>query len=167
MLDLKNILVPTDFSDSSLRALEFGQCMAKQHNSLIHLLHIIEPDYVIKAPHGYESVARYRRVRILEAEEDLRRFVAKINTASTNITEAILEGYASEKILLYAMSNKIDLILLATNGSGKAFRQPMGKVADRILRSSKVPVILVKANVPVFAVDKVFYDNARAENWVG
>jgi len=167
MLKIKNILVPTDFSDSSLRVLEFGQCMAKQHNSLIHLLHIIEPDLIVKAPQGYRSVARYRRVRILEVEEDLRRFVAKINTASTNITEAILEGNAPENILLYAMSNKIDLILLATNGSGKAFRQPMGKVADRVLRSSKIPVVLVKTNVPVFAVDKIFYNNEYTENWVG
>lgn len=167
MIDIKNILVPTDFSDSSLRALEFGQCMAKQHNSLIHLLHIVEPDYVVKSPRGDESMARYRRARILESEEDLRRFAAKVNLSDTKIAEAILEGYAPEKILLYARDARIDLILLSTTGSGKVTRQLMGKVADRVLRNSKIPVILVKANVPVFSVDKIFSQKEFTENWVG
>ncbi len=167
MIDLNNILVPTDFSDSSLRALEFAQCMARQHNSLIHLLHVVEPDYVEKAPQGYESLARFRRARIMDAEEEVRRFLAKISISKTEITEAILEGFAPERILSYAGERRIDLILISTHGKGNSFSQQMGKVADKVLRKSELPVIIVKANVPVFTCGKVSFNRTWAENWVG
>lgn len=143
MKSIKNILVPTDFSEDSLKALEFGQCMARPNNSLIHLLHIVEPDYLEKTPYGYESMARYRRSRVMEAEEDVRRFVAQISLRDTEVTEAILEGYAPERILSYCEEKKIDLVLMSTHGKGKSL-QPMGRVAERILRNSRAEVLFIK-----------------------
>ncbi len=45
MVSFKNILVPTDFSANSLQALEFGHTLAQQKQSILHVLHIIEPVY--------------------------------------------------------------------------------------------------------------------------
>lgn len=166
MIDLKNILVPTDFSDNSLNALEFSSCMAKQHNSLIHLLHVVEPDYLEQTPRAYDSMAHYRRARIMDAEEDVRRFLAKISLRDISVTESILEGYAPERIVNYAWDKKIDLILISAHGKGKNYLKPLGSVSQRVLKNSFVPVFLFKDSQPVHMNQRLKSDTHYIENWM-
>ena len=63
-------------------------------------------------------------------------------------------GYPADEILYYADENAVDLILMATHGLSGLRRWTMGNVADKVLRTSKVPVLLVRAGIP----DEIVYD---------
>jgi nucleotide-binding universal stress UspA family protein len=63
-------------------------------------------------------------------------------------------GHPAEEILRYADENDIDLILMATHGRSGIRRWAMGSVADKVLRASEVPVLLVRAGIP----EKSAYD---------
>ena len=57
----------------------------------------------------------------------------------------VLAGKPAESLIDYAEANKIDLILIATHGRSGVSRWVRGSIADRILRASKVPVLMVRA----------------------
>ncbi|MFC1932355.1 universal stress protein [Chloroflexota bacterium] len=63
-------------------------------------------------------------------------------------------GHPADGILRYADENDVDLILMATHGRSGIRRWAMGSVADKVLRASKVPVLLVRAGIP----DEIVYD---------
>ena len=60
----------------------------------------------------------------------------------------VVIGHPAEEILRYADEKDVDLILIATHGRSGVKRWTMGSVADKVLRSSRVPVWLVRAGVP-------------------
>jgi nucleotide-binding universal stress UspA family protein len=57
----------------------------------------------------------------------------------------ILEGRVTECLVDYTGKNDIDIILIATHGRGGVTRWVRGSVADKILRSANVPVLMVRA----------------------
>lgn len=63
-------------------------------------------------------------------------------------------GYAAEEILKYAEENGIDLILMATHGHSGPKRWKIGSVAGKIMSASRIPVLLVRADVPEEAAVK-------------
>jgi nucleotide-binding universal stress UspA family protein len=63
-------------------------------------------------------------------------------------------GYPAEEILRYANRHKIDLIIMATHGYSGIKRWRMGSVADKVLRASKIPVLLARAKIS----DEIDYD---------
>ena len=66
----------------------------------------------------------------------------------------VLVGEPAERILRYASNNGIDLILMATHGESGVRRWAMGSVVDRVLRASRVPVLLTRAGIR----EEIVYD---------
>ena len=79
------------------------------------------------------------------ASEYLDETAGIINLEGVNIEKELLEGVPAEKIAEYAEKNEVDLIVIATHGRSGISRWAWGSVADRILRSSCVPVFMIKA----------------------
>jgi len=167
MLNFKNILVPTDFSENSTHALEFAHYLAKQSNSALHVLHIIEPINRSKPFNDNFTELRFERSRFLEAEEELRRFVNKISLQGVQIIEALDPGKPHEQILSYSRHHKIDLIVIASHGWTGLTNMTTGSVANKILRTSEIPTILVKSNALVMQKGIQNTKSTFAENWVG
>ncbi len=167
MLKFKNILVPTDFSENSINALEFAHYVAQQNKSAIHVLHIIEPINRSKLFNDNFSESRFERSRYLDAEEELRRFINKISFQGVQIIEALNPGKPHEQILIYSRHHSIDLIVIASHGWTGITSMATGSVANKILRSSEVPTILVKSNTFVLQKGILNTKNTFAENWVG
>ncbi|HYB20519.1 MAG TPA: universal stress protein, partial [Thermodesulfobacteriota bacterium] len=61
------------------------------------------------------------------------------------VESAVLHGRAADALAEFATKNRIDLIVIATHGRSGVSRWVWGSVADRILRSSCVPVLMVRA----------------------
>ncbi len=66
----------------------------------------------------------------------------KLSKEGLNVRTCVLSGKPAETILDYASSNGVDLIVMATHGRGGQSRWDFGKVADRIIRTSSVPVLM-------------------------
>jgi nucleotide-binding universal stress UspA family protein len=79
------------------------------------------------------------------AEDYLNRVMQTVKFNGVNVRSEILTGRATEVLADYATQNGVDLIVIATHGRSGVSRWVWGSVADRILRSACVPVLMVRA----------------------
>lgn len=148
MLQVKNILVPIDFSTSSYQVFELGHCLAQKNGAQLHVIHVIDPVYYHEQPKTSDREF-IRKIRIENAQEELRKFKFELPYSDVNITEVLVEGVPHKEILNYAKHNDIDIIVIASHGWTNLPHMLMGNIADKIMRQSDIPVICVKSNTPV------------------
>ena len=93
-----------------------------------------------------QEVARIDAQTMVEAERYLKQVQGRIKLEGTSVQTKILGGSSPAEILSdYAVKNGVDLIVIATHGRSGVSRWVWGSVADRILRSACVPVLMVRA----------------------
>ncbi|HKJ82010.1 MAG TPA: universal stress protein [Ignavibacteriaceae bacterium] len=166
MTNYKNILVPTDFSDNSIQALEFACILGRQSNSTLHVMHVIEPAlHSFRSADGFQQ-ERFVQSRQLDAEEEMRRFLSNISIKDIQIIEALNSGKPYEQILQYSHKAKIDLIIIASHGWTGLTHLITGNVANKVMRYSDIPTICIKSNI-LTEKDNRNRKSTFAENWVG
>ena len=147
MIALKNILVATDFSDSSAVALNYGRDLARSYDASLHVVHVIED---LLALHGPEIGFAYADIqRNIEAgvRRDLDSALSVDDQQALNARTVITRGRnVSHAITEYAKNNAIDLIIVGTHGRGAIQRFLIGSVAERVMRTAPCPVLTVRAN---------------------
>ena len=79
------------------------------------------------------------------AEDYLKKIVQENVIANAVISYEVLEGKVAETLADWAEKNEVDLIIIASHGRSGISRWVMGSVADRILRSVRVPVLMIRA----------------------
>lgn len=167
MLKLKNILVPTDFSDNSLAALEFACFIAQNNNLILHILYVIESKrYNIKASEVQDK-ERFLQSKLLAAEEEMRRFISKSSIKNINFLEVLKVGYADEQILKYANESNIDLIIIASHGWTGLSHLITGNVTNKVMRRSEIPIVCIKSNNLIQQKERGHFKSSFAENWFG
>jgi nucleotide-binding universal stress UspA family protein len=148
MLKPTKILVPTDFSPDSDKALKQALDIAKQNNAKVFLLHVI-------GKHIQQSVdvysIDYRVVQDMEnqiknsAIEKMEKQLARFpQTKEIEIASNIRNGVAYEEILKEQEEKNIDLIVLASLGRTGLAKYLLGNVARIILKEAKCHVLLTK-----------------------
>jgi nucleotide-binding universal stress UspA family protein len=80
-----------------------------------------------------------------EAKTYLDDMIKRQKYENANLKAVVLFGKAAENLAEYAGKNAVDLIIIATHGRSGISRWLWGSTADRILRSSCVPVLMVRA----------------------
>ena len=79
-------------------------------------------------------------------KEYLDKIVSQADYGGVNVqSEVLLERDAAESLADYATKNGVDLIIIATHGRSGVSRWAWGSIADRILHSACVPVLMVRA----------------------
>lgn len=148
MFNIKKILLPTDFSNLSLSAAGYAIDIAQQYNAEIHLLYILEKTPPILA---IRSLDLSEEKIIKSFEEDARRSVdatlekirKKSKDGNISIIPVIKKGIDYQEINKYADANKIDLIIIATHGRTGILHTFLGSVAEKVIRYSKRPVLVI------------------------
>lgn len=79
------------------------------------------------------------------AEAYLKKMVDSFTVKGPNLSYAILEGKVADSLVDYAINNNVDLIIIASHGRSGVSRWVLGSVADRMVRWSCVPVLMVRA----------------------
>lgn len=92
-----------------------------------------------------ESIRIIEEKRRATALEYLNSKARQLEQTEVTVTAEVLEGRVAESLSDYAESNGIDLIIIATHGRSGISRWVRGSIADRVLRSSPVPVLIVRA----------------------
>jgi len=158
-----NILVPTDLSINSTAALDYACNIAKDSGATIHLLHCIEiiPTMHNRGPKGPKATPD----SLNKASKEIKKILENFPADNLNIIEVVKSGNPYDQILNYAKDGKIDLIVLATHGSGKLINSVMGPVAEKVTRYSDIPVILVKSSLLSLPKDFKQGNTAAAESW--
>ncbi len=146
----KKILVPLDGS-------ELAECVLPHVESIargcgvqdIIFIRAVEPFNTPSGDEGgglsEEDIKRINSESRGDAENYLSQLVSRIKYDGIAIHPEVITGKAADSIAEYATKNAIDLITIATHGRSGISRWVWGSVADRILRSACVPVLMVRA----------------------
>ena len=147
MINIRRILVPTDFSDNAKAAVDYGCELARQFNAELHLLNVVdshiaaysvEMDMFGTANHAYDIVeAQKRAVRMLDELPGL----AGDGCSIVRQTEL---GAPCPEIARYARENDIDLIAISIHGYTGLTHFLLGSTAENIVRTAPCPVLTVR-----------------------
>jgi nucleotide-binding universal stress UspA family protein len=140
---LERILVPVDFSDCSLDALEYAVVVAQQAKASLMLLHVLEP-----VSYGLDFTLSHMRTREHVRESWTKRL--KELTSSHQHSHVAIEfqlrgGLPADSILDSAQTLPCDLIVMGTHGRRGISHTISGSVAEAVLRKSHCPVIAVRS----------------------
>jgi nucleotide-binding universal stress UspA family protein len=140
----KNILVPVDFSAISTKAFFYTLEMLKCGGGKLQVLHVLDTDFLTGAVHITiepldESVAKWRA----RAEEKLKKLFAR-EEEGVEIEFHIREGHPEEEILAMSGDLDVDLVVLGTHGRHGLEKAIFGSVAEKVLRLSEKPLLLIK-----------------------
>lgn len=140
-LDLKNILVPIDFSKTARKALEYAVPFAKYFGARITLVHIIEPlPYPTDITYGASTDAFPVNTR----KEELAA-LARETLNPEFVNEVIVHvGQPFDIITKVARDLGVDLIIITTHGYTGLKHVLMGSTAERIVRHAPCPVLVVR-----------------------
>jgi nucleotide-binding universal stress UspA family protein len=141
-IQLRNICVPVDFSETSAAALNYAKALADAFGAQLHLLHVLvnwipDGDCPVN-PQVYvelENSARKQLQNQLTAEEQ-QKYQAKLELVSG--TSEFLE------IVRYARDKNIDLLVMGTHGRGPIAHMLLGSVAEKVVRKAPCPVLTVR-----------------------
>lgn len=148
-IDLKRVLVAYDFSDYSELALNYALSFAQEHQSELHLLHVLPPFTLDESEISWQPLGRegaYHR-----AARRLQRAAPSEAHLWCNLKHAVSEGQPYREILSYAERNKIDLICLGAHGAGFGMHTLFGSNVDRVLRQAPCPVLVTRPLKPAMS----------------
>ncbi len=150
-----NILIPLDGSSVAEQVLPHVKAIVECRSAKIHLLSVapivdntmaslmLYPLYVSREQLADEEAER-KRIET-ELTNYLKSVARDLQQVGAEVTCVVRFGSSAEAILAYAAENKIDLIAMCTHGRSGLARWAYGSVADRVLRASSCPVLLVRA----------------------
>lgn len=142
----RKMLVLLDGSHLAEVVFPYAQELAGRLDMDVVLLHVFGPPGRDFAP-MYQAYLEATAEKIkLQARQLQSNFTANV-IKPVEVSCELIMGYHADEILRYADENSIDLILLASHGRSGVKQWTLGGVADKILRASKVPVLLVKAGI--------------------
>jgi nucleotide-binding universal stress UspA family protein len=152
MFKIKNILLPTDLSSTSLSAADYAVELASQYNAKIHLLHVLEKTPPILTIRSLDlSQEKILKSFEEEGKKSLENAVKKIQKnriSEVNIEPVLKKGIDYEEIVKYSKEHKIDVIVIATHGRTGILRTLLGSVAEKVIRYAKCPVLVITPHKP-------------------
>lgn len=146
--EFRTILCPTDFSDRSLHALEYGLRFAQASGGVLLVPHVIHvpAGELFSGEHGSVGALRFDEARrnAMELLEKIHREKLDSYPKCELFTEV---GDPAQEILQIARDRKVDLIVVSTLGRSGLAHLLMGSVAEKIIRHAPCPVLVVREGV--------------------
>lgn len=140
----QKILLPTDGSEAAEVAAKEGIKLAKILNSKLHILYVID----VSAFAGIPTEAVWENMRSLLEEEGkkaLERVKALAEAEGFHNVECLIkEGVPAKEIISTAKEIEVDLIVMGTSGKSGLDRFLIGSVTERVVRTSKIPVLIIR-----------------------
>jgi universal stress protein A len=141
-INVRNILVPTDFTECSHKALSYALSLAKQFGAEILLLHVVESMPAVAQDALLQSsiltVALHE-----ESEAQLQRWRRGV-MSDIPVKIMTCDGLPWRRTVEVAREMNIDLIVAGTGGHSGLARALLGSTAERIVRHAPCPVLVVR-----------------------
>jgi nucleotide-binding universal stress UspA family protein len=141
-IEIKEILVPVDLSESSHNTIKHGKALAREFNATLEFLHVVE----IEAHPEFYNLSFEP---ILKENPNLADHITKNMIKATGIpkdkaTYAVKEGKVYKEIKKYADNSQIDLIVMGSHGRGELEDFLLGSNSERVVRIATCPVLTVR-----------------------
>ena len=147
MIKMKTIVVPTDFSQNSLRALEQAVDFAKRFEAEIVLVHVLEsPIYpAMTFGAGAANLPAIQQEMRDTLAEHLQKLCAEEIPEGLKARAVTREGNPFVEIIAAAKDEGADLIVIATHGHTGIKHLLLGSTAEKVVRKSPCPVLTVRS----------------------
>ncbi len=154
---VENILIPLDGSLLAEQVLSHVKAIVECRGARVHVLSVapvidnttaslmLYPLYVSREQLADEEAER-KRIET-ELTNYLKGIARDLEQAGAEVICVVRFGAPADEILTYAAENKIELIAMCTHGRSGLARWAYGSVADRVLRASSCPVLLVRSKM--------------------
>ena len=146
-MNIKKILFPTDFSQSSISALNYAVDLAKNYGAKLYMMHVI---YDIATSSGtyVPHISMTGMYEELEAgaRKEMDRFGVDERKDLKDIEYTVIRGIPYEEILKFAGNEKVDMIVIGTHGRKGLDRMLFGSTAERVVRNAACPVLTVRGS---------------------
>lgn len=153
MTPYQNILVPTDFSEISLTALDHAKVLAEKFSATLHFLHVLEDPLEAAAfADGYALPDDFAKRLKDEASSKLGDIVSATERMKYRVEWRIREGSPFVEIVRYARSHDINLIVMGTHGRGPIAHMLLGSVAEQVVRKAPCPVLVTRSPHQTFVM---------------
>ncbi|WP_281297441.1 universal stress protein [Flavobacterium limnophilum] len=147
---MKRILIPTDFSKYSEEALKVAAQIARKYDSEIILLHMLElPHEASDIMGGGKSIPEIMSYKN-KAISNLEKLMDSKYLKGINVSEAIEFKKVAEGVLDACEKNNVDLIIMGSHGTSGFDELLVGSNAEKVVRLSKIPVLVVKKEAKDF-----------------
>ena len=145
----KHILIPTDGSPVSTRAVKAGIALAKEHGARVTGYHAVEPVPAHLYGEGYvvdrQMVAEFERRSLAAAKKHIGALAREAQKAGVPFEPVVQTAFRPyDGIVQTAQKRKCDLILMSSHGRRGLERLTLGSVADKVIQRSKVPVLVYR-----------------------
>lgn len=144
----QKIIVSMDGSKLAECVLPHVETIAGSGKVIVELVRVIEP-LELPTKGGIALSGETIRQIELQRENEARSYLLDIEkilkAKGIKSQSTVLIGKVAESLVDYARNNKADLIVMATHGRSGISRWVRGSVADRVLHSSHIPVLLVQS----------------------
>jgi nucleotide-binding universal stress UspA family protein len=141
-VNIRNLLLTTDFSESSALALPHGRLMAQRFGATLFVLHVISNPLLRRygpVANDYASIVNNARAK---ARELMSAYEAELT--GIEYRTLIREGEVLSEILTVVREKKIDTIIIASHGEGRLRHLLLGSTARNVLLSANCPVYIIR-----------------------
>ena len=144
-IDIKRILLPTDFSSYSATATKYACELATKFDAELHLLHTLEVHLASTPTFGMGlDLPTYVHESRAAAEKALDGVLDTQWAAGRKVVRAVVEGSPQVEIVRYARTHEVGVIVLATHGRSGLAHVLIGSVAESVVRTAPCPVLTVR-----------------------
>jgi nucleotide-binding universal stress UspA family protein len=150
MVEYKNILYCSDFSEEAEMAFHHAVDFCQRYNAKLHLLHVLHSGYKYMrhvvdeyvAPNKEEEVADQELMS--EAEEDLKsKYGGRLEKCNQAVF-AVRVGVPFVEIVRYAREHEVDLIIMGASGSSELDKQTFGSTVENVARRAHCHVMAIR-----------------------
>jgi nucleotide-binding universal stress UspA family protein len=143
-LMFQKIVVPLDGSELAEKALPYARYLAAAEGGALFLIRAVEV-WAATVQDALENGLEKKP----QAEAELAAAAARIAGKGVAVEHAVYVGEPAGAIELAASTHKADLIVMSSHGRSGFARWAYGSVAERVLRGSALPVLVVPAHTDV------------------
>ncbi len=156
---MKRILVPIDFSKEAENAARVAANIARKTDSEIFLVHMLELPVTTIDPAEMNAISSEPQIIYFMklAREKFEKFISLPFFKGLKVVESVQFQHAFSGIITESEKNNIDLIVMGSQGASGLQEMFIGSNTEKVVRRSKIPVLVIKKEAEEFKVDDMIF----------
>lgn len=139
----KKILIATDGSEYTKRAVDYAVDLAKNTEAKLYAIYVVDTAAFASIPMDAAWESMYELLK--QEGDEATKYVSDVaQREGLEVDRLTVEGHPAEEIIKHAEKNSVDLIVMGTLGKSGLDRFLLGSVAEKVVRTSSIPVLVVR-----------------------
>ncbi|HEY6585590.1 MAG TPA: universal stress protein [Candidatus Methanoperedens sp.] len=140
----EKILIATDGSEYTKNAVDYGIDLAKNTGAKLLTIYVVDTAAFASIPMDAAWESMYELLK-QEGDAAIKYVTDKAKAEGLEVEGNLIEGHPADEIIKYSEKNSVSLIIMGTLGKSGLDRFLLGSVAEKVVRNSKIPVLVVHA----------------------